>query len=353
MKKNHKRVGIKDIAKQAGVSVGPVDKILNNRGGVSQKTKEKILKAIKDLNYKPNILASRLKSTKSYTIAVLMPKPSKEIPYWYQHKIGFKAVQEELDPYGFNLEVFYFSQNSESSFNTQTAKILKEDLDGIFMVPVFEEKTIKFLQECKKKKIPVIFFDSTFPGLDNLSFIGQDARDSGFIAADLLNRCISDNGALLTVTISKKDDNHVQFAKRKEGFKRFFEQHERRLICYENNTPDEVDVQAELRNILIKNKDIEGIFVTNGVAKVAAALDELHSNTKHRLLGYDLIKENVDLLNNGTIDFLISQQPHLQSYQGIKYFYDHLILKQNVNKEHFLPVTIVMKSTLKYQTFSP
>ena len=353
MKSTHKRVGIKDIAERAGVSVGPVDKVLNNRSGVSKKTEEKIIKAIKDLGYKPNILASRLKSTKSFNIAVLMPRSSKEIPYWSQHEIGFKTVAEELEPYGFNLERFYFNQNHEASFKNQTTKILKESFDGIFMVPVFYEKTVQFLKDCKKKKTPVIFFDSTFPNLEYLAFIGQDAEDSGFIAADLLNRCIPDKAAFLIITIKKKDDNHRQFSTREEGFKSFFKSKKRKLITYENNMQDGGMLHAELEALLKKNSSIKGIFVTNGVDKVAEVLNNLHTKNQYRLMGYDLIEENVAYLKNGTIDFLISQQPHLQSYQGIKYFYDYLVLKQPIKKEYFLPIIMVMNSTLKYQTFAP
>jgi LacI family transcriptional regulator len=221
------------------------------------------------------------------------------------------------------------------------------------MVPVFRERTVQLVSACKKKKIPVIFFDSTFPDLDNLAFIGQDAEDSGYIAADLFSRCTAESAALLIVTIKEKDDNHLQFAKREEGLKRFFEGKKKKLITYENSAFDDAGIKGELESLLKKNPSVGGIFVTNGVAKVASVIESLHSKKKYRLLGYDLIEENVIYLKRGTIDFLICQQPHMQSYQGIKYFYDYLILKHKINKEHFLPITIVMESTLKYQTFSP
>src|SRR5690606_13846884 len=103
-------IGIKDIAKHAGVSTGPVDKILNNRGGVSKATEAKILQAIEELGYKPNIFASRLKSAKEYRIAVIMPYATPEIPYWGHHRQGFDAALEELHPFGIKLEMLPFSQ---------------------------------------------------------------------------------------------------------------------------------------------------------------------------------------------------------------------------------------------------
>jgi len=51
------------------------------------------------------------------------------------------------------------------------------------------------------------------------------------------------------------------------------------------------------------------------------------------------------------IDFLISQQPQKQAYQGIKLFYDHLILKKPIASSYFLPLDIVMKTNIDYYRF--
>ena len=49
------KIRIKDIAALAGVSTGTVDRVLHNRGEVSQKSREKIEKILTELNYQPNI----------------------------------------------------------------------------------------------------------------------------------------------------------------------------------------------------------------------------------------------------------------------------------------------------------
>lgn len=48
---------IKDIAQMAGVSAGTVDRVLHNRGDVSQKSKEKVQKVLDEINYQPNVFA--------------------------------------------------------------------------------------------------------------------------------------------------------------------------------------------------------------------------------------------------------------------------------------------------------
>ena len=62
-------VTINDVAKAAGVSKGTVDRVLHNRGEVSKKSKEKVLRVIEELGYKPNLYASMLASQKKHTIS--------------------------------------------------------------------------------------------------------------------------------------------------------------------------------------------------------------------------------------------------------------------------------------------
>lgn len=64
---------IQDVAKKANVGVGTVSRVLNNNGYVSVKTREKVEKAIRELQYTPNELARNLFRNKTDTIAVIVP----------------------------------------------------------------------------------------------------------------------------------------------------------------------------------------------------------------------------------------------------------------------------------------
>jgi LacI family transcriptional regulator len=74
--------GIKEIARRANVAIATVDRVIHNRPGVSNKTRAKITSIIKELDYKPNMLARRLASKKIYQLAVLIPKVSAETDFW-------------------------------------------------------------------------------------------------------------------------------------------------------------------------------------------------------------------------------------------------------------------------------
>jgi LacI family transcriptional regulator len=343
----HNQIGIKDIALHAGVSTGPVDKVLNNRGGVSLATRERILNSIKELGYTPNILASRLKSKKAYMIAVLIPEASAEIPFWLDHQRGFDDAIQELAPFGFQIDRYYFHQNSELSFLQQAAIVLEKNYDGIFMVPVFEDETVKFIKQLKPKNTPVVFFDTRIGTLPNIPFIGQNSTDSGYLAAELLHKCLPPSASVLIISLTREHDNHLQFSSRENGFRNFFKKKNAEILKYENNMDKETEINDELLSLLKKEPNIKGIFVTNGIHKVAPVFRKSKNQV---LIGYDLIEENLKYLNKEIIDFLISQSPYTQAYTGLKLFYDLLILKKQVDKTYFLPINIIMKSNLKYCT---
>ena len=72
-----KRIRIKDIAAQAGVSSGTVDRILHNRGNVSDKARIAVEKVLKQVGYKPNIHLSGLSLKKTYEIVITTPHASR------------------------------------------------------------------------------------------------------------------------------------------------------------------------------------------------------------------------------------------------------------------------------------
>ncbi len=64
---------LKDVARESGLTVGTVSRVLNNRGYISDKAREKVEKAMKKLNYRPNEVARSLSKSSTNTIGVIVP----------------------------------------------------------------------------------------------------------------------------------------------------------------------------------------------------------------------------------------------------------------------------------------
>ena len=111
MKSLPDKIRIKDIARLANVSTGTVDRVLHNRGEVSAKSREKVEKVLKEINYQPNIYASALASKKRYTFVTLLPE-SNEGEYWSDIKKGVDQAAHEFLDLNISVEQIFFVRKS-------------------------------------------------------------------------------------------------------------------------------------------------------------------------------------------------------------------------------------------------
>jgi LacI family transcriptional regulator len=340
----------------ANVSIGTVDRVLHNRTGVAEETKQKVLKIIEELDYKPNIIARRLVSKKKYTLAVLIPAPTKDNPYWNLHVLGIKKAEDEIKQLGIFIEKLSYDQSDPASYIQEANKIIQGNYDGILMVPFFKEETIKLLDHCESNNIPCVFFDTNLQSssFNPLSYIGQNAFKSGYFAASVMSYILNPNDTALAVSINavKKADNHVNYLQREEGFKKFVtEKNSFKLELFHFNNQDEHESELLEKEILLtlkKNSTIQSVFVTNSRAYKLAAILEKNNINHLTLIGYDLMEPNIHYLKNGYIDFLISQEPQNQGYSGIMTLFNHLILNQEAVKENLAPITLISKDNLEF-----
>ena len=179
------KIRIKDIAERAGVSVGTVDRVLHNRPNVSKPAREKVEKALKEMNYQPNMYASALAYNKEYTFYLLLPKHESEA-YWEEIEEGAKKCEDQRRDFHINLEIKFYERSSEESFRDASQEILEAKPSGVVVVPASLAVTRELTEQLHHLNIPFILLDSYMPDLRPLSFFGQDSFCSGFFAAKML-----------------------------------------------------------------------------------------------------------------------------------------------------------------------
>ncbi|WKN30845.1 substrate-binding domain-containing protein [Porifericola rhodea] len=350
--KNETTVGVKEIARRANVSIATVDRVIHNRTGVSESTKKKIQQIIKEIDYQPNILASRLASRKVYELAILIPHVSEETTYWKAPLQGIERAEREISKYGINIHKYLFDLNSKSSFVEMSEQILQEEFDGILLAPIFIEEATTFAKECKEKKIPYVFINSDIPNLESLCYIGPDLPKSGYLVAHLMSYAIHPEDKVLVVNISKEIDQHHHLLRKEEGFRAYFEDHHLavQVVKVDIKNTDYAVIEKELKNIFKQHPDIKAVFATNSrVGRVARFFED--TNRKDILLvGFDFLPDNIEYLKRETINFLICQKPEDQAYRGIMALYQYLVMSSTAEKVHHMPIDIITKENYAYYT---
>jgi len=338
---------IKNVAEKSGVSIGTVDRVIHNRGHVSKETETRVRQAIEELDYKPNFFARQLKLSKIFRFGILMPRLSQDSNYWKMPARGIKKAGDELNKQRTEIEYFYYDRYSHMSFALACEQVLKAGLDGLLIAPVLSNIAEEFIDKIPDD-LPYVFFDSYVPNSNCLSSIVQDSFLSGWISAKLMRILIKEEGSVAAIRVLP-EDYHVD--ERIKGFQSFFsENSDIRLIVHNAiREKEKSDFHGLTKKIVAENKDLKGIFVSNALTYLVAEF--LESNTprsKIHIVGYDLIKENVNYLKKGYIDFLISQKPERQGYLGIYTLYRKVALNEDVPGKIMIPIDIIMKENLDH-----
>lgn len=337
---------IKEIAELANVSIGTVDRVLHNRGRVAKDKEELIRKIIKENGYTRNIFGSRLSISKNYVFLVIMPKLDQDSHYWEMSARGIEKALNELKLYKVSVRYMYYDRYSVLSQKRVFSKALDADVDGILLAPIDTDVVLDFINKLSGK-IPYILFDSDLPDTQARCFIGQDSFQSGVVAAKLMSLLIKDEASSIAI-ISIADDIHIR--NRAEGFRSFFSGNDQ--IYIKTVTLDRItsiNTNQFLEKVLRETPHCRGIFIPNSATHIAAEYFRSQPNRDIYIVGYDLVKENVELLNEGFIDFLISQKADEQGFIGIYTLYKSVVLKEQIKSNRIMmPIDIITRENLQY-----
>ena len=322
---------------------------MHNRGEVAESTKQKILQIIEELDYKPNILASTLASKKSAMFATLFPKPPSAEGYWNKPFIGVKKRIVELRQYGVKIQPFTFSQTDPKSFIAETEKILKLQPDGVVLAPFFKKESLIFIKQLKEKDIPFVFIDSEIKGAGQESYIGQNSYQSGLVSGKLLDLILPD-GNILIIHFAKEMDNQNHLVQREMGFYHWFKsnkENKHQLFTTEVEDTQDKKWMVKIKE-LIDTRNIKGVFVTNSKVFNMGYFVEKMNLPELKIIGHDLLKENVEYLKKGIVQFLICQRPEEQGYSAVNKLFRHVVQKQSITKKNYTSIDIITKENVDY-----
>lgn len=347
-----KKVGIKDIAVMAGVSIGTVDRVLHNRRGVEDETKERVLAIVNELDYTPNILAKSLASKKIIRIAIVIPGSSDNNPYWDKPVKGINRAINELLIYKTKIIYEYFNASDELSFKDVLKKVCGIKPDGIIFNPVFRSISLDYIKEFENLNIPYVFIDINLKEANPLAYFGQDAEQSGLVAGRLMDLSTREDAAYLIVKLASNNIFSSHIEKRIAGFTAYFEKlSDIRMVNIRHVEIDllnPLELGQSLSKILNNRAHIDGMFVPNSRGFILANFLEENNHKGYITIGYDLVEQNVVHLKKGNITYLICQKPEEQAYKAIMTLFSYIMSKKEVIKTTYSPIDIITKENIDF-----
>ncbi len=164
-------VTIRDVAKRANVGVGTVSRVLNNSPAVREETRERVLVAIKELNYSPNPIAQQLSSGRTHAIAVTLPFLT--YPSFVER---LRGVQNAIANSSYQL-ILYSAETPDHRDRHFEDLIRYTRSDGVLIIsiPLTEEHSQRFIE----RGIPIVLVDIQHP---NMNRVNVDDCHGGYMA---------------------------------------------------------------------------------------------------------------------------------------------------------------------------
>lgn len=277
---------IYDIARRLNIAPSTVSRGLKGHHTVSLETQKKIAEAAKEMGYQLNAFAVGLRTKRTNTIGVIIPRLNSNFV-----SNVLAGIEKVTNQYGFNLIITQSLESREKEIrNVET--MFANRVDGLLMSLSGDTKDISHIQPFFKKHIPVLFFDRV-PANANSS-ISIDNEKAGY----LITRHLIAKGAKRIAHISGSHDINV-YADRFNGFRRAlkessidFDESLLIITVLDENTGDK-----EAKKIMRLKAD--GIFAANDIAAVSCmnALKRLNIRIPGDILvaGFnnDIISRNV------------------------------------------------------------
>ena len=338
-----------DIAKKANISLGTVDRVVNGRGKVAPETEKIIRDIINEFGYVPNLRARSLSSKKKTNFAVLVPKPQGE-DYWYKILSGIQTAEKAIKELGINVLEFLYDQDDDIQFTELATQILRNHFDGVLLAPLFTKEARSLVNKLEKENIPYVFIDSSIEKTHPLSSICLNDFQSGVLAAKLLNYCLYKDDEILAISNLKYAEHFELIQDRANGFKSYFEpkiNNDRIIHSFEIINPKYEKLAGMLEEKLVQFPKIKGIFIDNSKAHWVARFLNENNILNMKLVGFDLIEQNIKYLQNGTIEFILFDYAEKQGEMGIQVLFDHILKKKETTRQINMPIHLVTKENLQ------
>ncbi|MBV9624257.1 MAG: LacI family DNA-binding transcriptional regulator [Acidobacteria bacterium] len=259
---------MKDIARDLGVSVITISKVLRNHPDVGDETRERVLARVKELDYRPNLAARSLVTGRTYLVGLVVP----DLLHPFFAEIA-RSLSEALRTSGYYLIVSSSDEDPDLE-EQEINQLLARRLDTLIIASC--RSTVELFFRIEKQKTPYVLIDRTLPGL-SANFVGVDDEGVGMLATKHL------------IDVGCKRIAHIRGPetspgiRRVEGYKRALTQSGLKVIEDYIITEPKGDVETRqrgaeaMRQLLNLKPRPDGIFCFNDPMAMGAmnyALDQ-------------------------------------------------------------------------------
>lgn len=327
------KVTIYDVARRLGVSTTTVNRVLNNKPNVSEKTRKAVLEVVEEMNYRPSKTASSLSRSLvridlilAHTIFDFDMEIRQGAEDAYKELFDFNLRGEVVDvPLTGDTEEFYRALD-------ERAKVC----DGLALIPHSNNEAVSAYLDRNYADSNVRFcagigkLDSNIP----LFTVVCNGRVAGGMAAQMLDLMLQGRGKVAMFTGCT--DAYIHKATW-EGFSEYVSASG---LCqcgvYEHGDNPERAME-ETERLLKEHPDVKGIYIgTANSIPICRKLEELGYAGRIRVVASDIFADLSQLMDRGIVDATIFQNPYMVGKMMVQNMYEVIAEGKELETKTFL-----------------
>lgn len=295
-----KKVSLDDVSKELNVSKTLISMVLNGKAtqyGISKKTEERVMEKVKEMNFKPNATARKLRTGKSNVLGLIVA----DISNPFYAKIA-RSIEDTANKKGYYLVICSSDENPQREANLIDILANEQQVDGLIVSSTLSDPDM--FNVLKDQNIPFVLLDREFESGLYPSVTVDNRKGAEVLIQHVIDKGITDIGV---ITIST---SHISTLKdRINGYKDALEKNNAafkesliREVSYENMRDD---VIKEVAFLLSPKNNIKAIFALNNLVA-------LYTLEAIQLMGLN-IPNDMSLVSFDDIEFFKFTTPPITS----------------------------------------
>jgi len=302
-----KKPSAADVARAASVSLATVDRVLNNRGGVTQDKERRVLEWARKLKLDR---ALNQRAARTLRVAVLIQPPVN--PYHAAVQAHFEAANRDYSAFNIQFRVYHIDPNRTHATCTLITE-LAPSCDGLVIVSAHDDAIASSLNALSSEGKLVVTLATPIRGVAAQTYVGPDNRKAGRVAADLMGRFLGREGGEVIVIAGLL--SMIGHEEREMGFRAALR--ERYPQCRVSEVLESLEKGERAGDLVFdalkRNPNIRGVYnASAGAQSVVNAMKALGKRDEIVFVTHELTDDRRRLLREGMIDAIIDQGPALE-----------------------------------------
>lgn len=308
------RSTLTDIAREAGVSPATVDRVLNNRQGVRERTRGAVLETARKLGYLTGPFSEVTTAAGKIRLDFVLPAGTNTfVANLLTQLVNQGALQEDLDVRVHSIEGF----NPDTLARTLNALIGLTQ--GVGVIALDHPTVREAMRELSVSGVPIVTLVSDILHVPRAGYVGIDNRAAGRLAGYLLGRFLG-NGTKRKIALFAGSLSYRGHEEREMGFRHVITEEFPDLDVVELREvrDDRQRAYEEAVSLFKRHPDLSGIYnIGAGNTGIGQALQEAGIASSVIFVGHELTESTKRFLLDGTIDAVIDQNPRVEAREAI------------------------------------